>query len=133
MMPNYVHPCQSVSYRIIGNMLIPLSSLSQKHNWIPNTTTRIESIITDKHVFYIPGNIKKSLKIWKEVFGVHFTTIYSEKGWTLHVEVFQYYLGRSNRRIGCVPYRLCVCNMLVPFCLWGWWVEKNTQKWEKNI
>lgn len=55
----------------------------------------------------------------KDVIGVHFTTICSEKGWALHVEVFQYYLGRSNRRIGCVPYRLCVCNMLVPFCLWG--------------
>lgn len=65
MMPNYVHPCQSVSYRIIGNMLIPLSSLSQKHNGIPNTTTRIESIITDKHVFYIQGNMKKIFKNMK--------------------------------------------------------------------
>lgn len=48
----------------------------------------IEFIIIDKYVFYILGNIKKFLKIWKEVFGVYFIIIYLEKGWILYVEVF---------------------------------------------
>lgn len=75
MMPNYVPPCQSLSYRIMlihVNTSFELKVQTPNENKIiaktqlkPNTTTRIESIITDKHVFYIQGNIKKIFKNMK--------------------------------------------------------------------